>query len=106
MDVVEGIKKHIRKTDMIIRLGGDEFLLVFPGTSIQQAELIWSRIKEEYQQLNDKQTRRYFISASHGLSEFYANADERIDAVINDADEKMYAEKRAIKQNLQTIRQQ
>ena len=69
-----------------------------------EAEKIWSRINAEYQKINDTQNRKYIISASHGIEEFEFVSNEYIETVINHADEKMYIEKRKIKQDLKVIR--
>ncbi|WP_099189519.1 GGDEF domain-containing protein [Tepidibacter mesophilus] len=38
MTVVKGIKKHTKKSDFVIRMGGDEFLVIFANLDIEQAE--------------------------------------------------------------------
>ncbi|PKM86160.1 MAG: hypothetical protein CVU87_13025 [Firmicutes bacterium HGW-Firmicutes-12] len=104
ISVVDGIKKCIRQSDFIIRLGGDEYLIVFVDVYQEQAEAIWHRINNEYEKINETENRPYIISVSHGLEEIKHNSDEYIDKTINAADEKMYNEKKIQKINLQIIR--
>lgn len=104
LTIVDQIKKNIRESDFIIRLGGDEFLIIFVGSDIVQAESIWNRIHDDFRKINEMENRKYIISASHGIEEFKFNSDEYIDEIINLADEKMYNEKRIIKKDFKAIK--
>lgn len=104
ISVVNVIKNKIRENDFVARLGGDEFLIVFQDITTEDAENIWNRINNEYQQINETENRNYIISASHGIEAFDLHSDEHIDSIINKADEKMYNEKRIIKKDLKVIR--
>lgn len=102
--VVAGIKKNIRDNDFIARLGGDEFLIIFEGLDENKSEEIWKRIVKEYDNTNETENRKYHISVSHGIESFKYNSNQYIDAIINQADEKMYSEKRLIKKELNVLR--
>lgn len=104
LSIVNGIKNNIRQSDYIIRLGGDEFLLVFPSTASHEAEEIWKRILTTYQKINDEEDRAYLLSASHGIEECTNEGLNYIDNILNAADEKMYKEKRQIKKDIMIIR--
>ncbi len=104
LTVADGIRRHIRKTDFVSRLGGDEFLIVFETAPKEQAEAIWQNIVQYYERINERENRKYLISVSHGIETFHCDTNEYIDSVINHADEKMYDEKREIKKSLQVIR--
>lgn len=104
VSVVNGIKKSIRQTDFIMRIGGDEFLIIFLNANQEQAENVWSKINDEYKKINETENRKYIVSASHGIEEFKFNSNEYIDKIINLADEKMYNEKRLVKKDLDVIR--
>ncbi|MFA7157422.1 MAG: diguanylate cyclase, partial [Bacilli bacterium] len=84
---------------------GDEFLIVFSGITKDEAEVIWNRIQKYYDEVNKKNDKKYVVSASHGIETFFCNSQKRIDDIINDADEKMYIEKKEIKKNLSIIKQ-
>jgi len=104
LSVVNGIKAHIRQSDFLIRLGGDEFLIIFVNANQSVAENIWQRINAEYIRINETEKRKYLISASHGIEEFKFSANEYIDEIVNLADEKMYNEKKIVKKDLNVIR--
>ncbi|WP_159314374.1 GGDEF domain-containing protein, partial [Klebsiella pneumoniae] len=44
ISVAEILKESIRKTDFAIRMGGDEFLVVFPKTTMKEVNTVWGRI--------------------------------------------------------------
>lgn len=99
------IQKNLREHDTVVRLGGDEFLIIFDGLEEAECEAAWQRIAQSADEVNRAENRRYRISVSHGIETFRCGAAEDIDDVLNRADEKMYAEKRAIKADLKVIRQ-
>ncbi|WKY47645.1 diguanylate cyclase [Eubacteriaceae bacterium ES3] len=102
--VVEVIKKNIRGSDLVSRLGGDEFLVIFEGIDVDEAEEVWGRIVAEYNHINESENRRYLISVSHGIEQIWQYSQKYIDEVVNRADEKMYAEKKEIKKVVKILR--
>lgn len=100
VSVVNVIKSVIREYDFIIRLGGDEFLIVFSGINIESAEAVWKRIVDLYEKINQVENRKYLISVSHGIVDYNNKQKSEVDILIKDADEKMYEEKRVIKEVL------
>jgi diguanylate cyclase (GGDEF)-like protein len=104
LTITNGIKNKIRVNDFVARLGGDEFLIIFEGLDETGAEAVWQRIVAEFEQINETENRRYVISASHGIETFGGGSNEYIDTIINQADAKMYREKKIIKKDLKIIR--
>ena len=104
ISVAKTIRGVIRSDDFLIRLGGDEFLIVLQGVDAMTAEEIWNRIVSGFEIINDTENRRYQISVSHGIEMLHCNVDEVLDQVLHNADAKMYDEKRRIKSGLQVIR--
>lgn len=83
-DILRGVAKSIigglRKHDIAARSGGDEFIIVLPHTTPQQATDIVSRIGE-----------RFGCGWSVGVSEWQPT--ENFDAAVHRADEQMYQNK-------------
>lgn len=104
VSVVKIIKETIREQDFIIRLGGDEFLIVFNGIGTELAEKIWERILAGYEKINSEESRPYVISVSHGIVDYDNMKKTKVDDLINEADEKMYSEKEEIKRTLVVIK--
>lgn len=94
----------VRDTDICIRLGGDEFLIVFAGVNAEKAEKIYQRIVAKFTEINDQEQRAYIISISHGIETYNSYNKSELDTVINQADAKMYQEKQVIKKDLNVIR--
>lgn len=97
---IDVIRDTIREYDFVIRLGGDEFLIVFNHINAEIAETIWSRIVETYEKINQEDHKPYLISVSHGIVEYNNKQKIDLDSLIKEADEKMYLEKRMIKEDL------
>ncbi len=91
--ISESIKEVLRKIDIICRLGGDEFLLVFPQCAMKQAVYIWNRIDERINSFNAKKTKPYSISLSRGFAEYDPANEKSADQLIMIADKEMYVHK-------------
>jgi len=102
--MVNVIKQVIRETDFIIRMGGDEFIIVFVNISIEEAESAWERILGIFDQINNTKSKPYIVSASHGIIEYDSIVEGDIDELIKRADIKMYAEKGDLKKKIKIIR--
>jgi len=102
--VTETVRKTIRANDLLIRMGGDEFMIVFDGLAETESELAWSRIVEAYENINHNENRPYVISVSHGIEIYHCNSNMVLDTIVNQADAKMYEEKRELKKNLHVVR--
>jgi diguanylate cyclase (GGDEF)-like protein len=74
-------------------MGGDEFLLIFPDSSLQDASLIKERLNKNLTELNQTLKKPYKIEFSMGLSCYDPDNPQSIDELIRIADKKMYEEK-------------
>lgn len=100
VSVAEVIQTIIRKNDALVRMGGDEFLILFDGIDCETAETVWLRILSGYNLINTEENRKYIISVSHGITCTSKNEHFNLDDLIRTADELMYEEKRRIKETL------
>ncbi len=87
--VAGALKKQIRLTDLLVRMGGDEFLLVLPDTSLQDARFLAERLCAAVEQLNVS-TDAGRLAVSIGLSEWQPGYDlktwmERADDILYQA---------------------
>ena len=88
------LRASTRDTDFVGRVGGDEFVVILPGTSSEFAAVVAKRIasKAAEAKVNTDSGVVESLSASIGISEFPKNAKTR-NALIEDADRTMYAAK-------------
>ena len=91
-------KSTLREIDIICRIGGDEFLLIFPDSSLNDAPLIRERINKNLEKLNQSLNKLYKISFSIGLSVYDPSNPLSIEELIKIADENMYKEKKKKKE--------
>ena len=95
------MRTALRKSDVICRLGGDEFLLLFPECDLRQAMNIWTKSEECINSYNAEQHHSYRLSISHGFAEYDRENPVSIDILIQKADMEMYAAKRLYKLKLE-----
>jgi len=92
--VVKLLKSTLRDIDIICRMGGDEFLLIFPESSLNDAPLIRERLNKNLEKLNQTLNKSYNIGFSIGISCYNPDHPQSIDELISIADENMYKEKK------------
>ena len=92
------IKESIRETDILCRLGGDEFFAILRECTIEQAEKIWQKVVEKIDNFNGKKLKPYQISLSRGFIQYSTGDNKTADQLITEADAKMYIEKEKYKQ--------
>jgi len=101
MVLKEGVKLFkftLREIDIICRMRGDEFLLIFPDNSLNNAPLIRKRLSKNLEKLNQKLAKPYKIDFSIGLSCYDPSNHLSIEELIKIADENMYEEKKKKKE--------
>jgi len=87
----------LREIDIIIRVGGDEFLLIFPESSPKDLSIINERFNDNLIKLNQTIKKSYKIGFSIGISCYDPDNPQSADELIRIADEKMYKEKKGKK---------
>mgnify|MGYP000898978544 FL=1 len=89
VDVASIIKKSIRCTDFAGRYGGEEFMVIFPNTTLSVASRISERIRQAVEDYNFVNGLR--ITISGGVSQYN---NEKITEFVHSADTKLYSAKR------------
>jgi len=97
-EVAMFFKSTLREIDIICRIGGDEFLLISPDSSLNDAPLVRERINKNLEKLNQKLAKPYKIDFSIGLSYYNPFNPLSIEELIKIADENMYEEKKKKKE--------
>ena len=100
IQVAECLAQHVREQDMIGRFGGEEFILLLPNTTTEQAQHVAERCRIALTELNFVYEQQPFsISASFGISSSQ-NASEP-QQIIRQADQALYAVKTAGRNQVQ-----
>ncbi len=87
------LKKTFRDSDIIARMGGDEFVVLLEST-VENDEILMTRLYENIKDHHAEGTRRYKLSISVGAAQFDPENPISIDELLSKADALMYAQKR------------
>ncbi len=93
----EAMKESIRQMDTLCRMGGDEFLILFPECDLADAEQVWDRIMERLDDYNSHSLKPYRVSMSHGILQYSPSSRDTIESLLSRVDALMYREKRDYK---------
>jgi len=63
------LKRAVRSTDLLVRMGGDEFLLVLDNTDLQSGRVLAERLCQAVNDLNIKADQSSQLGVSIGMSE-------------------------------------
>ncbi|TNE76561.1 MAG: GGDEF domain-containing protein, partial [Gammaproteobacteria bacterium] len=86
------LRHRLRKTDVIGRYGGEEFLVVMPDCSLENAVEALQAVCEQMRRISySSKGREFFVTVSIGLAPLAAfeNGEEAIEA----ADQALYVQK-------------
>jgi diguanylate cyclase (GGDEF)-like protein len=89
LETVGRLLGQVRASDVVARYGGDEFVVLMPGTTYAEGEQVIERIRERLSALNHEGRFSFPIRLSIGLREMEQSED-----ILAAADEAMYSEKR------------
>ncbi len=86
------LKKTFRESDIIARIGGDEFVVLLESTD-ENSETLLTRLHENVRDYNVKRSQ-HTLSISLGTAQFDPEYPISIDELLSKADTLMYAQKR------------
>ncbi len=69
------VRKHIRKSDIIARFGGEEFIILLPETNLEKAKKFAIKVKREIHL--DKVLKKYHLTVSGGITQFREKRDSK-----------------------------
>lgn len=92
--VAKILRESISKSNFVIRMGGDEFLVVFPETTMKEVNKAWYKICRNVEEANEG-IDNYNLSLSYGFYEYSKEIQKElsINDLIKKADEEMYKKK-------------
>lgn len=81
------------KDSYVVRYGGDEFIVMGAAYSEKEAENYWSRVQKSIDKYNAEYEGQAVLSISAGYNLVRLNPYSYLEDCIQEADERMYAEK-------------
>ena len=84
------VQRQIRQTDFAARIGGDEFVILFPNTNANSANIVLSKLTRRLERRMAQ--RRWQVTFSIGVVT-YVSPPPSVDAIIRAADDLMYEAK-------------
>jgi len=95
-DTAKILRTSFRDSDIIARIGGDEFLVLSISDEDSETNVI-KRFVANLSDFAEKEIRCYDLSLSYGVVMCKAREIKTLDALITEADKKMYINKKAKK---------
>jgi diguanylate cyclase (GGDEF)-like protein len=94
-DAADILKDTFRESDIIGRIGGDEFAIVVAENMPESAETVTARIRNKIDAFMKEHVRHYQLSISIGIAHCDPASSCSIDEMLANADELMYQQKKA-----------
>lgn len=92
------INRNIDPDDVLFRMGGDEFIIVFFGKNKEKLDETWMNITRDFERFNLSGQRPYELSASHGISYYRPGTLTTVEEILDAADQSMYNEKTSMRE--------
>jgi diguanylate cyclase (GGDEF)-like protein len=95
IEVADVLRDKFRESDIIARIGGDEFVVLATETGGSSADAITARLQENLKAINAREGRSYKLSLSMGIAHYDFEQPCSIDALLARADRAMYERKQS-----------
>ncbi len=94
IEIATILKEVFRESDIIGRMGGDEFAILAIDTSDETREVLIHRLRNILDNYNRPEGRSYQLSLSIGIAHYNTETSLTLDELMTQADTLMYEEKR------------
>lgn len=91
--VAKVIKFTFRESDLIARIGGDEFVALAIGASRKTSEVFRQNLEKKLKGMNIKKKFPFNLAMSLGVAHFHSNSKASVHDLLKRADKRMYQEK-------------
>jgi diguanylate cyclase (GGDEF)-like protein len=99
-NVTHVLRSAFRKSDIIARIGGDEFVIISTDATINDAANIIKKVKDTLARFNEMNRFPYVLGITMGFAAYDPNRDDLIDQLLIDADEILYKNKKKGKKTI------
>ena len=97
VDAAQILKASFRKTDVICRYGGDEFVVIFDRSTREEIDTAVKRLIENTNKFNEEEKRPYKINFSAGYDTYDYESGLSAQLFVKRIDAKMYENKNRAK---------
>ncbi len=87
------LQQCFRDSDIIARIGGDEFIALLTSTQGDSAEQMIHRLSQELEKTCTALELKYHLTFSYGIAELDWTQEQDIETIIEQADQRMYRKK-------------
>jgi len=94
IEAADLLKNNYRESDIIARIGGDEFVVIPVGSAEDTVEIIKARLQKALDIHNEKSNRNYRLSMSVGIAYYDPAQPCSMNDLISRADKLMYNQKK------------
>ena len=95
IETAQVLKETFRESDVVARIGGDEFAVLAIEASGASAEILTVRLQEKLEARNAQRNHHYKLSLSFGVARFEPENPSSIEELMRSADRRMYEHKRS-----------
>lgn len=93
IDAANLFKATFRESDIIARIGGDEFVVIPVGSTGDNIEMITARFQKNVEEHNSQSARNFNLSVSFGISYYDPESPSSIDKLLLQGEKLMYEQK-------------
>jgi diguanylate cyclase len=91
--LAQHVRRSLRPVDVVARFGGEEFVVLLPGTPVEEAQKVLTRLQRELTaSLFMHEGKEVFVTFSAGVTPY--RLGEKIEPALERADEALYEAKR------------
>jgi diguanylate cyclase (GGDEF)-like protein len=94
VDAAQILRQSFRESDILSRIGGDEFVVLIAEKPEVNAEVLFSRLKKNLAAYNQRMRRPYSFSISMGVAVFEPASPVTLNELLVAADQSMYRNKK------------
>lgn len=99
------LTSHVRSTDFVFRYGGDEFFIIFPGCSAENAKEVLLKIKNKINQNSPKfEDKDIRVTFSGGI--YYVESMQAVEHIYDKVDNPLYTSKKQGKNKVTIYKQE
>jgi diguanylate cyclase (GGDEF)-like protein len=94
IEAADVFKEVFREADILARVGGDEFVVLALGSTMENSDILKDRLQQQISIHNNRENRNYDLSISIGMVYSDSQSPSSLDELMSRADALMYEDKK------------